>query len=568
MTGSQGPAAIAATAGSGQGAQGENMSSDHQDDTVGGAMQRRDFLRLSSMLGLSAATASAFAAMGVPAAFAQEAEPVKGGILNFALPSDPANWDIIATSTSRVYYSAGPVYNNLVKFDPMEPTAIVADLAESWEISEDGLTYTFKLRDGVKWHDGQPFSSADVKKTFDTVKNPPEGQASPRQFVFNAVETIEAPDALTVVLNLSKPSPALLANLANGAMMIGAAHIIEAKGNLEADLIGTGPFKLKEYIRGVSIELEKNPDYFIPDRPYLDGIKIFIVPDSSTVFNYFRTGQLHLNEGMSGASARDAEAQFGDKVEILRQVGSGFDAVAMNAQRAPFDNPLVREAISLAFDRQNGLDVLWQGGGEVSGAFPPSQWALPKDELAAVSGFGPDHAANVARAKELLAEAGFPDGFATNMIARNNTGTVALVTWVQSQLSAIGVNVTLDIQEDAVALPRFASRDYDMLGAMLAVQGIDPDPVFGETYASHGRAAYANMEIEGLDEKIAVIATTIDPEERIRLSNEAQLIALKAYGVLPFYFKVRNYGIQKNVHNFILHPIVDNNIRMQDVWLS
>lgn len=541
------------------------MSSDLTDEKVHNVMQRRDFLRLGSMLGLSAA---AYAALGVPMGFAQGETPVKGGILNFALPSDPANWDIIATATSRVYYSAGPVYNTLIKFDPMDHTTVVPDLAESWEISEDGLTYTFKLREGVKWHDGMPFTSADVKKTFDTVKNPPEGQASPRQFVFNPVDSIEAPDDFTVVLNLSKPAPALINNLAAGPMMIGPKHIMDAKGNLESDLIGTGPFRLKEYIRGVSIELERNPDYFIADRPYLDGIKIFIVPDASTIFNYFRTGQLHMYEGMSGAAAADAEAQFGDRVTILREIGSGYDAIAMNTKRAPFDNPKVREAISLAFDRQNGLDVLWKGHGAVSGAFPPGQWSLSPEELQTVSGFGADREANIARAKELLAEAGFPEGFKTNMIARNNTGTVALVTWAQSQLAAIGVNVTLDIQEDAVALPRFAAHEFDMLGAMLAVQGLDPDPIFGELFASEGRANYADLQIEGLDDLISKISSTMDPAERKALSDEAQLMALKGYGLLPLYFKVRNYGIQNSVHNFILHPIVDNNIRMQDVWIG
>lgn len=541
------------------------MSSYKYEQAVGARVGRRDFLRLGSMFGISAA----FGISGVGNSFSQGAQsPVKGGILNLTSPTDPANWDVIGTTTGRVFVPTNPCYNGLIQFNPLKPTEIIPDLAESWQISDDYLTYTFKLRSGVTWHDGMPFTSADVKKTFDTVKSPPTGQASPRQFVFRSVSSIEAPDKSTIVLKLASPTPSLLANLANGVLVICPAHILEAKGNMEADLIGTGPFKLKEYIRGVSIELERNPNYHIPDRPYLDGIKVFIVPDSSTVFNYFRTGQIHLYDAMSPAAAADAEAQFGDKIKILREIGTGFDGIAMNSQRPPFDDARVREAVSLAFNRQNGIDVLWKGGGVASGAFPPSVWALPADLLKTVSGFNPDHAANIRRAKELLTEAGYPNGFPTRMTARNNSGTVALVTWAQSQLSAIGVNVTLDIQEDAVALPRFASRDYDMLGAMMAIQGIDPDPIFGEAFASTGRANYANMKIEGLDELLAKISSTMDQEERRRLSNEAEVKALTSYGLLPLYFKVRNLGIQRTLNNFILHPLVDNNLRMQDVWIG
>lgn len=350
--------------------------------------------------------------------------------------------------------------------------------------------------------------------------------------------------------------------------MIMPAHILDAKGSMAEDVVGTGPFRLVEYVPGVSIELEANPDYHKPDLPYLDGIMVYIVPEESTRMNYFRTGQIHLWDGMPGATAAQAEEDFGDQVTILRELGSGFDAITMNVEREPFGDIRVREAVSLALDRQNGIDVIWQGLGGVTGAFPGGMWSQPEASLAEVPGFGPDREADLARARELLAEAGFPDGFSTTMLGRNNAGTVAVLTWAQDQLARVGIDVTLDIAEDASALPRFAARDYDMQGAMFAIQGMDPDAVFGDFYATNGSSNYANTTIPGFDELVAEISQELDEARRIELTNEAELLALNHFGLLPLYFKIRNYGTQNSVHDFLLHPVVDNNLRHEVTWLS
>lgn len=261
---------------------------------------------------------------GAPWAWAEE-EPRYGGILNVALAGAPPSLDMHQEQTFMVAQPLGPVYNNLIVFDPHNYPQIVGDLAKSWTVSDDHLTYTFTLHEGVRFHDGSELTSADVKASWDKIVFPPEGVISVQRSYYAMVKSIEAPAPYTVLFRLHHPSPAFLTNLAH------PANFIYAKKNLDSDVhyyrahtVGTGPFKLKNYVRGSYIELERNPNYFRKGLPYLDGIKYFIIKDTSARVMALRSGRVDIElRFLPPADAEVIKAQVGDKVVVAatRPVG-------------------------------------------------------------------------------------------------------------------------------------------------------------------------------------------------------------------------------------------------------
>ncbi|MGH8067378.1 MAG: ABC transporter substrate-binding protein, partial [Candidatus Entotheonellia bacterium] len=216
-----------------------------------------------------------------PAALAGE-QPRRGGIFQVALAGDPPSLDMHQEQTFMVAIPLGPVYNNLITFDPHNYPEIIGDLAKSWTVSDDYLTYSFTLQEGVKFHDGSEMTSADVKASWDRIVFPPEGVISTRRANYAMIKGIEAPDRHTVVFRLHHPSPSFLSSVAHPANFVYAKKYLDSDVHYyKAHSVGTGPFKLKNYVRGSYIELERNPEYWKKGLPYMDGIKYFIIKDTS-----------------------------------------------------------------------------------------------------------------------------------------------------------------------------------------------------------------------------------------------------------------------------------------------
>jgi len=544
---------------------------DHHSRT---GLSRRDLLRagLWGTLGWAswsmASRTPAFSPGPTPAHAAEQ--PRYGGIPAMWTQGDPPNFDLHQTSTFMTNWAVAPCYNQLVQFDALDPTTIIPDLADRWAMAQDGMSYTFWLHKGVKFHDGKLCTSADVKASLDRVREPPAGMVSPRAGAFAVVEAIDTPDDYTVTFRLSRPYPSLLPNLAQGWMAIYPKHVLEREGDMKKVVVGSGPFRLKKYTRGVSIELEKNPDYFVKGRPYLDGITLYIIPDFGTGYAAFRTRRLLLMSFAQESLAHQAAAELGTQVVIQKVPGLSFRPVFnMNTARKPWDDVRVRQAVSLAIDRGAAIKVITDGEGSVGGLMPPSgQWALPIEELRQIPGYGTNKEADRTRARQLLAEAGYPNGFKAAMLTRMGTQFERISVFLKAELAKIGIDAALDVKETAAAYDVLNARAFDAAPWGTAVALDDPDAVFSEHYTCNAVRNYSQLCLPEVDALFDRQSKTLDPEARKRLVHEMERQALLGFGRIVTHWRTVFLGHWPEVRNYRLHPSLYNNQRFQDVWLA
>ena len=294
-----------------------------------------------------------------PVALAEE-KPRRGGILNVALAANPPSLDVHQEQTFAVAQPLSPIYNNLIVFDPHNYPQLIGDLAKSWSVSTDSLTYTFTLHEGVTFHDGSPLTSADVKASWDRMVFPPEGVISPRRGNYPMVKSIEAPEPYRVVFHLHYPSPSFLTNIAHPANFIYAKKYLDQDQQwYKKNTMGSGPFKLKQYVHGASFEMERTPKYWKQGLPYLDGIKYFIIADDGARGKAIRSGRVDVELRFLPPGEVDAiKAQMGDKVVVAAIQNIGNFGVTINVDKKPFDDERVRKALSLALDRYDMVTTL------------------------------------------------------------------------------------------------------------------------------------------------------------------------------------------------------------------
>ncbi len=338
--------------------------------------------------------------------------PKRGGILNFAVTAEPPNYDCHASQTFTTTHTVIPFYSYLVKIDTSQGGKITGDLAKSWTISPDGLVYTFKLHDGVKFHDGSQLTSADILATFERIKNPPEGVISMRQSSMEDVASIEAPDPATVVVRLRVINVAMLENLASPFNCVySAAKLKQNPKYPETEIMGSGAFRLGEYQRGSYLTAKRFEAYFRQGLPYLDGFKAVFVKSNAVVPGMLG-GQFDAEFRGRTPSERDQLMKSSDKWVLQEGPWTTNNIVIFNTSKKPFDDPRVRRALPLAIDRQQGSESLSRITFVKSpGGFlrPGYEFALPNDEILKVPGYGRDIESSRNEARRLLKEAGVED---------------------------------------------------------------------------------------------------------------------------------------------------------------
>lgn len=522
-------------------------------------LSRRRLLQGGAAAGLAAAWNSPLRAQ----------TPAKGGTLAYNIESDPPNFDLLSNTTSRVLDSIGGCYNGLVQYDPRDPNSVIGDLAESWEVAEDGRAITFHLRDGVRFHDGAPMTAEDVKYTFDVTRDPPEGIVSVRRASLAVIEAIEATSPTTVVFHLKRPSPGLVPGLCPNWFSVLPKHVLE-KGPMKDVVIGTGPFRLDSYSRGNNVALVRNPDYFDADRPFADAINVYIIPDQASVFSYFRSGQLNIFEGMDASLAHEAAASMQGDASV--QSAANFNSIGLhfNLKVKPWDDIRVRKAAVLAIDRSAAVDVMFRGDALLGGmASPDGKWALPDARLHAIGGFAPKPAPGaIEAAKALLAEAGFPDGLETRLVVRRDDRFGPWGVFLQDQLAKVGIRVKLDPQEPATYSESQKSKDYELHGGNISVALDDPDAIYGNQVVSGAGGNYSQIDDPEVDALFAAQSQEMDTARRKEIANELEERVLSQYYLFPVAFSFRFLGTRSDVHDYVLHPQTNNNRRMAGIWIG
>ncbi len=462
----------------------------------------------------------------------------RGGILNLNLPGDPANLDLHQATTSTDLWCVAPCFDMLLQFDPNDQTKILPDLAQRWDMAQDGTSYTFYLRQGVQFHDGSPFTSKDVKVTFERIINPPQGVNSPRRVFFNTVAQIETPDDYTVRFVLNQPDPALLYNVAIPWTGIYPAHLIESGADLRdtKNIIGTGPFKFKSYTPGVTFELERNPNYYNKDLPYLDGIVFYPMTDPNVAAQALIAGQIHINRGL-GVPPLDLFQGHSD-IQIVGVPTTLVWRLVLNGRQfEPFKDPRVREAITLAIDRDEMIAIGTEGRGAVSGwMHPQGFWALPEERVRQARGFGKDKAADRERAKQLLAEAGFPNGFDVELLAFA-LGTPTTQSLVADQLGQIGIRVTVANLQLSEYVQRVVAREFQMSLGFNAPWVDEPKSTFAAWITNNENASLTGLWSDELIALYQQIDRELDIEKRKQLTQELDFRSLDdpAFGMIYLY---------------------------------
>jgi len=505
--------------------------------------------------------------------------PKRGGILNTLVIEDPPGLLIHESATVSNVWPMSPCYSNLVLFHPLKPLesaeTVIPELAERWSWQDNYRNLVFFLRKNARWHDGQPFTSRDVKYTFDVVREAPEAPAklrlSPRKDWYANVEAIEAPEPHTVVFRLKRPQPSFLLMLASGYSPVYPAHVQLA--DLRQRCVGTGPFRMKQYVRGQLVELERNPDYFVPDRPYLDGIRYTIIGERGTRLAALQAGRLDAFVPLEMTRTMAESVKKGAPSLVITEVGqNGSDNVVLNHKRPPFDNPAVRRAISLAMDRRAFVQGVRHGGAVVGAAMMPKPlgiWGLPEQDLRTLPGYR-DPAQDKAEAKRLLASAGYGPGkpLRVEMVTRTISIYLDVASFVVDQLRQVGVEATLKQLDTGAWFPALARRDYQ-IGANLTAGGFDdPDAYFYENYKCGASRNYTEYCSEAVDKLIDLQSQELDPAKRLKIVWEIQR-KLDADAARPMLSWRKEYFAQyPYVRNLVPHNALYNYGRMQDVWLD
>lgn len=528
-------------------------------------MQRQHWLGLA----LACATVAMACAPAAGPAPGPETPRTYGGVLTKWLGGDPPDFDNQTSSTYQTNEPFRPAYNGLIRFDPYDPQRerLEADLAERWDLSSDGKTITFRLRQGVKFHEGGAWDARDARFNLERMKDPPPGVVMPRRAAFQLIERMEVVDDYTLRVVLNQPSPSFFPRLAQGWNVMYDREWIEAGHNPAKEVNGTGPFRFKEYIRGTSIELVKNPSYWKEGYPFLDGVKLLIIPDQGTSVAAFRTGQL-MYYRPNAVNAAALKQELGDSISMTETAGWGGSFINMSVLTKPFDDVRVRRALSLAVDRRDALKVL--GGGYVAGHMSaPGPWSLPPEELAKLPGYGTNAEANRAEAKKLLLDAGLANGFDTKLGVRKVAGAEDPAIFVKDQWQKIGVNATLDIQETAGA---YSNLEKGSFGAFIwGTSGgtlDDPDAVYSEYFLCSAPRNYSRWCNPEVDQLYARQSVELDPAKRKQLVWEMEKKALSQAHLIIVNGSQGFWAAWGYVRDYTPQPNVFDNSHLEGVWLA
>ena len=439
------------------------------------------------------------------AAFAQK----QGGVLKVYFFDSPASMSIHEETTAAGQGPMMAVFNNLVLYKHDVPQSglesIVPDLASEWSWDEDKTHLTFHLREGVKWHDGKPFTAKEVQCTWDllTGKSSEKLRINPRKAWYKNLEEVTSSGDFEVTFHLKRPQPGLIALLASGWSPVYPCHV--SPRDMRSHPIGTGPFKFVEFKPNEGIKVARNSDYWKKGRPYLDGVEYTMLKNRSTVILAFIAGKYDLTFAGSVTIPliHDIQNQMPEAI-CQSNPGSVNINLIINRSAPPFDNPDLRRAMALGLDRKAFIDILTEGQGNLGGVLQPppgGQWGLPREVLQTLPGYGLNVEQNRAEARRIMQTLGYgPDHPLKIVVSTRDTPSyrdpaVILI----DQLKQIYTEGELETIDTTRWYPKVMRKDYAVALNLTGSTVDDPDQGLYENYTCGGRPAEA--EITGVGDR-------------------------------------------------------------------
>lgn len=492
------------------------------------------------------------------AAFAQEASRIVIG-----LQAEPVTLDPAQLSDYNSSRAAMPMFEGLVRFED-GGTEIEPALAESWEVSEDGLTYTFIMREGVTFHDGTPVDAEAAKFSFERQIDPNHpyydtGEFAYADFTLGMIESVEVLDPTTLQIRLSYSFAPFLSNMAmHAASLVSPAAVEQYGRDFSQNPVGTGPYRFVSWGRGTELILESNPEHWRGAPSVEQLIYRPIVEDQARLAS-FESGEIDftVNLPVDDLPRLREDARF----RFEEQAGMHTWYVVFNVTKEPFDDPRVRQAVAYAIDRQAIVEALLGGTGELAANFlPPVVWGYTEDVQ--------QYPYDPERAQELLAEAGYADGFTVDFwIPQSGSGMqqpVEMGTVIQDYLNRVGITVNLQQFEWGTYLDRVIvpEEQAESLPEMFEMSWIgdngDPDNFLyillsGDQFPPNGfnLGYYSNPEA---DELLRTARQTTDQEERVPLYEEVQRLIMADMPVVPVDHESQIVVMNSNIEGFIPHP--------------
>ena len=523
---------------------------------------------------LAAASSMMLATMAATnAAFAQK----QGGILRMSHFDSPASMSLHEEATAAANRPMMGVFNNLVMYkqDVAQNSlqSIVPDLAASWSWSEEGTELSFPLRQGVKWHDGKPFTAKDVKCTWDmlTGKSDEKLRLNPRKSWYRNLEEVSVNGDHEVTFHLKRPQPSFLALLASGWSPIYPCHV--AARDMRTRPIGTGPFKFVEFKPNELIRVTRNPNYWRQGRPYLDGIEYPIIPSISTRILGFVAGKFDTVAGVTVPLLKDVKSQAPQAICEVAPTNVPR-TLLVNPAAPPFDNSELRRAMTLSLDRKSFIDIITLGLGDIGGVMLPAPegvWGMPPDMLKTLPGYDPDVAKNRAAARKIMEKLGYgPDKrLAVKVSIRNIVPTRDPAVILIDQLKEIYIDGELETVDTTQWYPKVMRRDFSV-GMVVSENGLDdPDQQFYENYVCGADRNYSGYCNPQLDELIDRQSMEPDREKRRQMVWEIERRLAKD-NVRPVIFYARQASCrQPRVKGMTLMVnSIYNGSRFEDLWVD
>jgi peptide/nickel transport system substrate-binding protein len=502
-----------------------------------------------------------------------------GGVLKISFFDSPASMSLHEEATGAALRPAMGIFNNLVMYRQDQaqnrPDTIVADLATGWSWNEEGTALTFPLRQGVKWHDGKSFTAKDVKCTWDLLL----GEASdklrvnPRKSWYRNLEQVTTKGDYEVTFHLKRPQPAMLALLASGWSPVYPCHV--PTRDMRTNPIGTGPFKFAEFRPNEVIRTVRNPDYWKPGRPYLDGIDWEIMKDNTTRNLAFIAGKSDIASpyGMTVPLLTDVMAQAPQAICELTSTNVSRNLI-LNRDKPPFDNADLRRAVALTLDRKAFIDIITQGKGDIGATLlPPPEglWGMPPEMLETLPGYDPDVGKNRAAARKIMEKLGYGSSnrLGVTVSSRNIPAYRDPAVILIDQLKEIYIDGVLEPIETANWFPKVMRKDYTV-GINGTESGVDdPDQQFYENFvcgAERNYTGYCNPEVDKL---IDLQSAESDVNKRKQLVWQIER-RLAEEGARPIIFYPRGGTCQQSYVKGLTTMVnsIYNGYRMEDVWLD